>query len=180
MNSNPLFPPVNFRQAHLVVVSSLLALLLFFPTPLIAEDSWSGKVVKVADGDTITVLHNGRGERVRLYGIDTPEKGQDFWRRAKAFTADRVAGKVVTVVPLDVDRYGRTVGLVYPGGEGQSVSVNEELVANGLAWVFLRYCHEGFCGSWTELEGKAQQAQIGLWALPDPVSPWDFRGGRKG
>ena len=92
------------------VLMAALTLVLAIPGATLAEGpAWSRQVVGVADGDTITVMHDGRGERIRLYGIDTSEKGQGFGQKAKSFTAGLVAGKVVTVVPADVDRYGRTV-----------------------------------------------------------------------
>ncbi len=73
---------------------------------------FTGRVVGVADGDTITVLHNGKGERIRLHGIDCPEKRQAFGNRAKQFTSTLVFGNTVTVQVMDRDRYGRTVGVV--------------------------------------------------------------------
>ncbi len=69
-------------------------------------------MVGVSDGDTITVLHKGKPERIRLNGIDCPEKRQAFSRRAKQFTSNLVFAKTVTVQALDQDRYGRTVGVV--------------------------------------------------------------------
>ena len=64
-------------------------------------------VVGVTDGDTITVLHEGKGEKIRLYGIDTPEKDQAFGKKAKQFTSQMVYGKTVEVETKDTDRYGR-------------------------------------------------------------------------
>jgi len=78
--------------------------------------SWPGKVVGVKDGDTIVALHDGRGETIRLYGIDAPEKGQDFGNRAKQMLSDLVFGKVVEIKPMDTDRYGRTVAMVSLSG----------------------------------------------------------------
>ncbi len=69
-------------------------------------------MVGVSDGDTITVLHKGKPERIRLNGIDCPEKRQAFGRRAKQFTSNLVFAKTVTVQALDQDRYGRPVGVV--------------------------------------------------------------------
>src|SRR5207247_10694465 len=74
--------------------------------PTLPSIHFTGKVVGVTDGDTITVLHNGKGERVRLHGIDCPEKGQAFGQRAKQFTSALAFGKEVTVTVLDSDRYG--------------------------------------------------------------------------
>ena len=78
--------------------------------------SWSGEVVGVKDGDTIVVLHDSRGETIRLYGIDAPEKGQDFGNRAKQALSGLVFGKTVEIKPMDTDRYGRTVAMVSLSG----------------------------------------------------------------
>jgi len=91
--------------------------------------AWQGKIVGVSDGDTTNVMHSGKGEKIRLYGIDCPEKRQAFGTKAKQFTSTMVYGKVVEVEPMDTERYGRTVGLVSINGK----SINEELVKNGFA-----------------------------------------------
>jgi endonuclease YncB( thermonuclease family) len=93
-------------------------------------------VIGVADGDTITVLHEKRPERIRLCGIDCPEKRQPFGKRAKQFTSELVFGKVVEIDPVDTDRYGRTVAFV----RVEDITVNEELIKKGLGWVYVRYC----------------------------------------
>ena len=96
---------------------------------------FTGRVVGVADGDTITVMHNGKGKRIRLHGIDCPEKRQAFGNRAKQFTSKLVFGKTITVQVADRDRYGRTVGeVLLPDGR----SLNHELVRAGLAWMSRR------------------------------------------
>ena len=137
----------------------------------IKTKSWSGKVVGVADGDTITALNRGKEERIRLYGIDTPEKRQAFGKKAKQFTSSMVFGKTVKVKIKDIDRYGRTVALVYVDGE----SLNEALIKAGYAWVYQRYCKEVFCKDWLNLESAARDGKAGLWSEPNPRPPWDFR-----
>jgi micrococcal nuclease len=132
-----------------------------------ANDVIIGKVVGVSDGDTITVLENRIQHKIRLYGIDAPEGGQDFGNRAKKFVSDLVFGKQVRVVKMDIDRYDRVVGMVYVG----DVNVNEALVKNGLAWVYQRYCKISICPSWWALEAHARAAKTGLWSHPNPVPP---------
>ena len=134
---------------------------------------WSGVVVGVTDGDTITVLHGGRGEKIRLYGIDTPEKGQAFGKKAKQFTSQMVYSKTVEVQPKDTDRYGRTVALINVGGQ----SLNEALIKDGFAWVYRKYCKETFCEDWLNFEIIARYGKIGLWSEPNPIPPWEFRHG---
>jgi endonuclease YncB( thermonuclease family) len=150
---------------------SLLALslaLVVFVTHALAD--FSGKVVGVSDGDTITVLRERTPVKVRLYGIDCPESGQDFGSRAKLFTSELVFGKVVTVIPHDTDRYGRTVAdVVLPDGR----SLNQELVKAGLAWWYRKYAPN--IGTLSQLEREARDAQRGLWSQPNPVPPWEWR-----
>ncbi len=88
-----------------------LALIFFLVLPCPAW-AWSGKVVGVSDGDTITVLRDKKPQKIRLYGIDCPEKRQPFANKAKQFTSELVLGKSVEVEPVATDRYGRTVAFV--------------------------------------------------------------------
>ncbi len=137
--------------------------------PAVVQE-FSGKVVGVSDGDTITVLHNGKGERVRLHGIGCPEKRQAFGRKAKQFTSTLVFGKTVTVQPVDRDRYGRTVAVVLlPDGR----SLNHELVKAGFAWWYWRYTPDD--ETLAQLERDARGAKRGLWADPHAVPPWEWR-----
>ncbi len=131
----------------------------------------TGKVVGVSDGDTINVLQDRTQYKIRLYGIDTPERGQDFGNRAKQFTSNMVFGKQVRVVQKDKDKYGRVVGMVFVGG----TCVNQEIVKAGMAWVYDYYCKDSVCPDWKLFEKQAQEARIGLWSHPDPIPPWDYR-----
>ena len=131
--------------------------------------SCSGKVVGVKDGDTIVVLHDGRGETIRLYGIDAPEKRQDFGNRAKQVLSGLVFGKIVEIKPMDTDRCGRTVAVVTIGMK----TANEAMVEAGIAWVFEKYCHKAFCNGWRSIQEKAKAKRIGLWSHPKPIPPWE-------
>jgi endonuclease YncB( thermonuclease family) len=144
--------------------------LISFP----AYADFSGRIVGISDGDTIKVMHIGRAEKVRLYGIDCPEKGQAYGNKAKQFTSEMVFGKTVTVHVTDTDRYGRTVAdVILPDGR----VLNRELVAAGLAWWYRRYSQDASLG---QLEAEARAAQQGLWADPNPVPPWCWRMRQKG
>ena len=139
-----------------------------------AVQEFTGKVVGVSDGGTITVLHNGKGERIRLHGIDSPEKRQAFGNRAKQFTSKLVFGKTVTVEVMDRDRYGRTLGVVLlPDGR----SLDRELVRAGFAWWYRRYAPDDETPE--QLEREARGAELGLWADPHAVPPWEWRKMRK-
>jgi len=151
-----------------------LALILLLLLPSISW-AWSGKVVGVTDGHTITVLQEGEPEKIRLFGIDCLEKRQAFGTRAKQATSALVFGKVMGVEPLAVDRYGRTVALVTMG----ATLVNQELVRQGLAWVYPQYCKRPICGERKHLEAEAREARRGLWVDPQAVPPWEFRRQRR-
>lgn len=135
--------------------------------------AFRGKVVGVSDGDTITVLHDGHPERIRLHGIDAPEKGQAFSARARQFAASLALGREVVVRVTDRDRYGRTVAeVILPDGR----SLNRELVRAGYAWWFRRYSADGSLGT---LESEARRRRAGLWADPQPQPPWEWRDARR-
>jgi micrococcal nuclease len=133
--------------------------------------AFEAKVILIADGDTITVVHNGKPEKIRLYGIDTPESKQAFGTGAKNFTYAMVYRKSVNVEPVTTDRYGRTVGIVTVNKK----CLNSELIRNGLAWVYDRYCKKDMCDKWQQLEETARQSKTGLWLQDDPVEPWKYR-----
>lgn len=151
--------------------SFFVLVLTFLVLASASVHAWTGQVVAVTDGDTIKVLQDGHETKIRLYGVDTPEKKQAFGQKAKDFTASLVAGKMVDVEPVAQDRYGRTVGLVTMAGR----SLNEELVKNGFAWVYRQYCRRGECSSWMKEESQAKATKIGLWVDPAPVPPWEWR-----
>ena len=147
---------------------TVLILLFLSSLPEFAA-SWSGMVVGVTDGDTITVMHRGKPEVIRLFGIDCPEKDQDFGTRAKQFTSDMVFRKIVEVVPIGETSYGRPVAWVFVNGK----SLNKELIRAGLAWWYRRYApHES---ELAQLEAVARENRIGLWSQPNPTPPWEFR-----
>ena len=125
----------------------------------------------MADGDTLTSLRDREQARIRLYGIDCPERGQAFSKKAKQFTSDMVFGKVVEVHRMDTDRYGRAVALVSVDKQ----LLNEELVKAGLAWVYDFYCSEPICESWKNFQLRAKFDKRGVWDDPNPIPPWEFR-----
>jgi len=135
----------------------------------VAGDLVVGRVVSIADGDTLTVLdETDRQHRIRLFGIDAPEKAQPFGKQSKKNLADKVFGATVHVDVVDVDRYGREVGRIYLGVR----FINLEQVRDGYAWRYTEYDrHHEFDAA----EAQARRQRRGLWAAPHPVPPWDFR-----
>lgn len=151
-----------------VIVFTILAALWL--ASFAAAATFSGKVVGVSDGDTITVLKGKAPVIVRLYGIDCPESHQDYGTQAKKATSALAFGKVVFVEAIDRDRYGRTVGVVTLPGK---VNLNQELVKQGMAWWYREYAPKS--KELPKLEDQARKAKIGLWSQPNPTPPWDFR-----
>ncbi len=148
-----------------------LAAFALLAAPLAARaETLTGKVVSVADGDTITMLVDRERVKVRLAEIDAPERGQPWGRRAKQALTEKVAGHVVQVETKWSDRYGRRVGHVRYSGR----DVGRELVREGHAWVYLRWLRdETLQGD----EAHARAARAGLWGLPESerVPPWEWR-----
>jgi endonuclease YncB( thermonuclease family) len=129
-----------------------------------------GKVVSIADGDTFTLLSNENKQiKIRLYGIDCPEKKQDFGQVAKQKLSDFIFGKTVRVVQKDIDRYKRIVALVY---DKQNNCINTEMLKAGLAWHYTKYDQNP---EWQQLENSARANHLGLWSQPSPTPPWEWR-----
>ena len=136
------------------------------------ENIISGKVIKVADGDTITILDSENNQiKIRLYGIDAPEKAQDFGKVSREYLAELVAGKTIDVTVINIDHYGRSVGRI----KIDDKEVAEEMLKSGLAWLYTAYCKIPECEHWKELENQARVAKIGLWSNPTAQEPWQWR-----
>jgi len=134
----------------------------------------TGRVVRVADGDTVTLLDRSNTQhKVRLYGIDTPERNQPYGKAAKNALVGLINNRPVEVVVVTKDSYGRTVGTLYRDG----VNINEAMVAAGYAWWYQYFApHER---ALQEAEQQAREQRLGLWADPHPVPPWDWRRSRR-
>ncbi len=140
----------------------------------------TGKVVRVADGDTFTLLVDGRQQRIRLASIDAPETthdrqqpGQPMGQASKKALADLIAGKTLSLVCFEHDQYERNVCDV-PLGDGSTA--NQKQVAAGMAWANMqgrgKYMRDARI---PELEAHARRAGLGLWQYPNPVQPWVWR-----
>ena len=150
--------------------SLLLSFFLFLTSSVCYGQTLTGKVVKIADGDTFTILAEGNKQvKVRFHGIDCPESNQDFGTKAKQFTSELAFAKTVNIQVLDTDRYGRTIGIVtLPDGR----VLNEELLRVGLAW---HYKHYDKSDKYAQLENHARVNKIGVWSMKNAVAPWEFR-----
>jgi micrococcal nuclease len=121
-----------------------------------APGNLEGKVVRIADGDTITVLVDRKQVKVRLSAIDPPERGQDFSQRSRQALADLVFGKEVRIETHGKDRYGRVIGDVVVDGK----SVNGIMVRQGWAWNFVKYSKSPRL---SDLEREARAERRALW-----------------
>ncbi len=144
----------------------LISLALAFSFPAYAD--FSGRVVSVADGDTITVLVGRDQVKVRLIEIDAPEKAQAFGNKAKQALSTMVFDKVVKVDERGKDRYQRTLGRVVVNG----LDVNAEMVRQGYAWVYRKYSKNP---ALLQLEAEAKESKAGLWADAKAIPPWQWR-----
>lgn len=127
-----------------------------------------GKVVKVVDGDTLHVYSNKGTYKIRLFGIDAPERGQAYGKRAKEHLEFLVAGKQVIAIVESKDRYGRYVASV----KVQSKDVCAEMLTAGYAWHYKQYDNNKY---YDELQREAKKAKRGLWLDKKPQAPWEYR-----
>jgi len=137
-----------------------------------SESLFDGVCTAVLDGDTIEVDLNGREQRIRLEGIDAPERGRPFSARARQKLASLVLNEPVQLKPHTVDRYGRIVARVVVGG----LDTSEEMVRSGLAWHYVRYSDDE---TLARLEQEARARSAGLWIDPHPEPPWEDRQTRR-
>ena len=153
-------------------VCCCVAALLAIVTPALAAKphyELTGRVVAIADGDTLTVLDDLKAQhKIRLAAIDAPEKGQPFGTKSRENLAAKVFKQAVRVEVIDVDRYKREVGRIYLGDR----FINMEMVADGFAWRYPQYDKPG---EFTAAEADAREHRRGLWADPNPAPPWEWR-----
>lgn len=147
-------------------------------------EEFSGVVVKVSDGDTIQVRKGGQGKpvRVRLYGIDAPEKKQPFGEKCRKMLADQVAGKTVRVWVREQDRYGRSIGKVLYSQGKDWKDAGLTLLKSGCAWHYKAFekrqtLEDRTSYAAAEIEGR--KARQGVWSDPSQEAPWEFRRKRR-
>lgn len=157
-----------------------LALTFLFLTVVNAQPSkisvesytYTGKVVKIKDGDTITVLDSLNNQNtVRFAGVDAPEKKQEFGNVAKQFVSQEIFGKTVLVKIISIDIFKRPVGYVF---YDDNINLSEVLLKRGLAWQFYDKSE-----NFKILQDTAILNRAGLWILENPVAPWIFRHPKK-
>jgi len=150
--------------------------ILLLCLPLLANSAeLSGRIVKVADGDTITILDTSNTQhKIRLSGIDAPERKQAFGEVSRKALADAVAGRDVVIDWNKRDRYKRIVGKVLVSGQ----DINLQQVRKGMAWHYKKYENEQDVEDrsiYANAEYEAQRDRVGLWRDKDPMAPWEWR-----
>ncbi|MGL5427657.1 MAG: thermonuclease family protein [Cetobacterium sp.] len=134
---------------------------------------YSAKVIKVADGDTITVLKDGEKVRVRFYGVDAPEKKQEYGLKSLDVLKSMIDGEIVEINVKDKDQYGRVVGEVFYKGK----NLNLHMIETGNAWWYKQYSKKETAYGIAEMNAKKQG--LGLWKDKAPTAPWEFRRNNK-
>lgn len=135
--------------------------------------SYKGKSIKVDDGDTFTFLSSRKSTyRIRLDGIDAPEKGMPYAKKSKEFLAALLLDQVIELRLVSVDRYGRYVGKVYCNG----VNVNLLMVQAGYAWHYNQYSQDY---ALAQAQVRAREQKKGLWQNKEPLAPWTVRAYRR-
>jgi micrococcal nuclease len=128
----------------------------------------AARVVQVSDGDSITVVEQGREQRIRLWGIDAPERGQPWSRVSRDSLARRALHREASIEDRGPDGWGRMLARVRVDG----VDLGEAQVADGMAWVFRRYTADP---ALVALEDNARRERRGLWKQAAPEAPWIWR-----
>ena len=154
---------------------SVIFLICSLPVPANATTYLLGRVVAIADGDTITVVDSEQIQhKIRLTGIDAPEKKQAFGEVSRQNIARLVFGADVLVEIRKRDRYQRELGRVVVGG----MDVNLTQIQSGMAWHYKKYeMEQPFAErqAYSDAEQIARAARVGLWNDSSPIPPWEFR-----
>ena len=127
------------------------------------------RVLSVSDGDTVTINDHGEKRKLRLYGIDAPEKDQEYGMESRQYLYDRIQGKDINIDFISKDRYGRDISIIYINGE----NINETMVKEGYAWWYKEYSKKDV--QYKIYEQKAKFEEKGLWSKKNTVPTRDFR-----
>ena len=122
---------------------------------------WSGQVIGVSSGDTITVMHDNIREEIKLFGIDVPERPQNYAKQSKQLTLSLVLREIVRVVSVKQLNFRQSIGIVFLEGD----SINKRLLEAGLAWVDKETCEWPICKEWELMEKEAREQRKGVWSV---------------
>ena len=153
----------------------ILLIFVLFLSNIVNAKTIEGLVVGVADGDTITVLDQQKNTyKIRLQGIDAPEKKQAFGEKSKQSLHDLVHGKQVRIEYDKEDKYGRIVGKITL----DDLDICLQQLVLGMAWHYKKYQNEQSVADrvvYNDAELKSKSLKLGLWADETPMPPWEFR-----
>ena len=133
----------------------------------------SGRVTHIVDGDTYDVLLDGEQVRIRMEGIDAPERGQDYYKKSKEYLGELCMWQEVRVEGTKKDRWGRLIAKTY---NQSNQELGELMIMAGMAWHFKEYSDDI---TLSKLETEAREAGLGLWSIDNPTPPWEKRKKRK-
>lgn len=171
------FNPSRFFLALVLICTGIFGTSSLLPTNLQAanKETIFARVVGISDGDTVTVLAEGNKRiKVRLQGIDAPERSQAFGMKSRQNLANLIFGKNVQIKSHGLDKYKRTLGTIYIDDQ----DINEQMVKDGFAWFYRRYAKDlttEQASRYEEVETEARDRERGLWADSNPTPPWDYR-----
>lgn len=136
-----------------------------------AKGSFTAKVTRVIDGDSLKVKDGKKLYEIRLYGIDAPEYDQPYAAKAKKLVKQTILKKKVNIIPVEWDKYHRLVAIVTYNDQ----SINKRLISNGLAWYYPKYCKINICKNWKREGKKAKKRGINIWSDPLSIAPWKWK-----
>jgi endonuclease YncB( thermonuclease family) len=138
-------------------------------TKIEKNNALTGKVIKIVDGDTFDLLTDDKTTiRIRMNGIDCPERKQDYYQVCKDALAEYIFGKDVKLITHGKDRYTRTIADVFYKNE----NMNLKMIQNGFAWHYKKYSSNLIMA---KAEEDARRKKIGLWTMDNAIAPWDYR-----
>jgi endonuclease YncB( thermonuclease family) len=165
----------NYFSTPNHMITLLFSSLLLLFSICANADELTGRVVDVSSGDSITIMDASNTElKVRLSGIDAPEKQQPFGLESKKSLSDLINGKEVTVNWIKRDYHKRVVGKVLL----KKVDVNLEQVKRGMAWVFKHFMDDPYSqdqADYMDAQDEAENRHLGLWSQNEPIPPWEYR-----
>jgi micrococcal nuclease len=147
-------------------MKQILILFFLIPTLCLAQE-YTGTILRVIDGDTFVFQTEEGSLKIRMFGIDAPEKSQEYGQESKAFL-ERYNHKAGILKKTGIDKYGRTLGVLFV----ENVNVNLESIKNGCAWHYKYYCKDA---AFAQAEKAAKEKRLGLWKNNNPTPPWEYR-----
>ncbi len=141
---------------------------------LLNAETLTGKVIHIADGDSITIMRDNTQYKIRLLGIDAPERDQPFGKQARVALNRAINGKIVNAEWNKKDNYGRLVAKV--SYKQQDIGLQQ--IQKGMAWHYKHYAREQDPedqSRYAQAEYQAQRDKQGLWQDAKPIPPWDYR-----